>query len=248
MSDRTYIKTTRNVEIEYQIAGVGDRVMARIIDSIIVFAFMFIAFIFGTSTQSFIVIYFFVVPVLFYSFIFEKLNNGQTPGKSVMKLRVVSLTGEPVSTGMYFIRWIMLLVDWRIFSAAVGLIAIIASEKGQRIGDMVAGTTVISTKSRGSLQSTAFKRFNEDYKPVYPQTRLMSDRDIQTIQSVLSSTADNKRDLIEATLHKIKEVYSIDPDSHPLRTLKMVVWDFNYYQYTEHRQEWKLYDDNSEAS
>lgn len=236
------IHTARNIEIEYRVASLGDRIIGRLIDSIICIGYLFLLIIIATSLHSPVFIYLFILPIFFYTFIFERFNDGQTPGKNIMMTRVVSVDGNQVTTGMYFLRWLLLLVDVRIASGVIGIISILVSSKGQRLGDLSAGTAVISLKKNQSRDKTVFRRISPNFKPTFLQVASMNDQDILTIKKVIKSKAENKHALVTATAHKIEDVYGIQKNASSLSFLNTIVKDYNYYQQQLHNKELGRYD------
>lgn len=84
-------------------------------------------------------------PVYIYPVVFESLMEGQTPGKRLMKIRVVKIDGYQAGFGDYMIRWIFRIIDVS-FAGIVGLISMVVSKNNQRLGDIASGTAVISLK------------------------------------------------------------------------------------------------------
>jgi uncharacterized RDD family membrane protein YckC len=237
------IHTARNIEIEYRVASLGDRIIARLIDSIICVGYIFLLIIITASLKSPVFIYLFILPVFFYTFIFERFNDGQTPGKNIMMTRVVSVDGNQVTTGMYFLRWLLLLVDVRLASGVIGIISILVSAKGQRLGDLTAGTAVISLKKNQSRDKAVFRRLSPNFQPTFSQVASMTDQDIQTIKKVIRSKAENKHVLITTTANKIEEVYGIQKNASSLSFLNTIVKDYNYFQQQLHKKELGRYDE-----
>lgn len=243
MADYIKITTANNVEIEYVVAGVGDRILARVLDLIIIFGYIFFISIMMTSvlggSEIVVGIYLcMMLPALFYSFIFERLNNGQTPGKSIMRTRVVSLDGSKLTTGKLLLRWMMLIVDHWLMNGFVGIVAILSKEEAQRLGDMMADTTVVSLKDKSKLSRTAFKRINPDYQPTYSQVLNMTDKEVATLKRVIISRADNKLQLGALAVSKVEETYDI---MKPTTTttfgfLKTLVRDYNHFQKLAHNE------------
>ena len=157
------IETPERVPIEFSIASIGNRFIAVLIDhfiQVITYALVIYvgAWLLSLDQSSrgldqfeswVIVVMIIVSSVLFsgYFIIFEWLWNGQTPGKRLMKLRVIRDDGRPVVFWESLARNILRLADALpggvvpIYS--VGLITIFLSKRDQRIGDLFAGTIVI---------------------------------------------------------------------------------------------------------
>jgi uncharacterized RDD family membrane protein YckC len=80
----------------------------------------------------------------FYPMVFEAGRRGATPGKRVLGLRVVQVTGSPVGWGQAFVRNILRWVDaMPLFTYGFGLASCLATRRFQRLGDLAAGTVVI---------------------------------------------------------------------------------------------------------
>ncbi|MBI1780427.1 MAG: RDD family protein [Sphingobacteriales bacterium] len=152
------IQTAQNIEVEYDVASLGDRIVGRIIDLLIQGAFVLIfmlIFFWGSfandaGNEASILIFFIVIllPVMFYDLLMEQFFNGQSIGKKVMKIKVISLDGGQPTFSQYLLRWLFRLVDFSLTGSLGALISVAASENKQRIGDMVAGTTLIKTIPR----------------------------------------------------------------------------------------------------
>lgn len=104
------IRTTQNVSIHYPVASVGDRILAYIVDSLIIFLFVILVIVLFlnvapnvTNDDSFVWIMLVLVfiPILFYHLLFEIFMNGQSPGKRAMSIQVVKLNGTQPSIGDY---------------------------------------------------------------------------------------------------------------------------------------------------
>jgi uncharacterized RDD family membrane protein YckC len=130
----------------------GPRIGAAVIDIILMgILFLVMGMLFGdaeSDNSSFSVnldtgpslIYFLLV--MAYYFFFE-LTSGQTIGKKLLKVRVVSLDGQPLTPGKVALRTILRIIDGLPIFYLVGFICVLASKQKQRIGDMAAGTAVV---------------------------------------------------------------------------------------------------------
>src|ERR1051325_3778146 len=108
-------------------------------------------------------------PVMFYDLLCEMLLNGQSVGKKVMGIKVISLNGNQASFGQYFIRWLFRIVDFSFSGSIVALVMVAVSEKKQRLGDLVAGTVLVKTKPRIQISDTIFQQHEENYQVTYPE-------------------------------------------------------------------------------
>lgn len=178
------IGTAQNVDLLYEVAPFGDRLVAYLLDTLILIAWMVAVLLIvgfsGLNVYTSIVLLF--LPMWCYSLFCELLMNGQSVGKRVAKVRVVRLDGQQPSTGNYLLRWLLRPVDQLYF---IGVLAVLMSAKGQRLGDMVAGTTVVSLKARRTLKETLGASVSDDHVVRYPQAHLLSDAQAQLVKDVL---------------------------------------------------------------
>lgn len=235
MPEGLTINTAQNVKLQFQIAPLGDRIVASLIDLLIRGALMFVIVAIGglfapDSPGQFWKILFIIsilVPFVLYHFLFEVFNNGQSPGKRAFDLRVVSLTGENVSVGAYLLRWLFRIVDFQIFTGLVALIAVAASKKGQRIGDMVAGTTVIKETTAVRFRQLAYDESPDIYQPVYPQARSLKPAHIELIKETLNNPGlENSDQLVVLLAQKTASMLGVQYDEHPRKFLRTVLNDY----------------------
>ncbi|HLC82856.1 MAG TPA: RDD family protein, partial [Bacteroidia bacterium] len=144
--DNIKIQTTQNVDIEYELASIGDRILATLLDYLFFFGYTLLVFLFFGLLNSDLEDYLWLLvlcflPILLYDLLCETFFQGKSFGKMIMKIKVVKLDGTQAGFGAYLLRWLLRIIDTRIFSGGIALIAILANGKGQRIGDMAAGTT-----------------------------------------------------------------------------------------------------------
>lgn len=235
------INTTQNVKITFTSSGVGERLLAFLIDSLIKWGYILVsAFILkligigsvfnemdGWSQRAINVLV--GIPVMFYTVTLESLLEGQTIGKKVMKIRVVKIDGYQASFADYLVRWFFRIVDVYLFG--LGLFSMIFSKKGQRIGDMATGTAVILLKDKVKISHTILENLSSDYKPTYPSVIKLSDNDARIIKETFITA---KKSSDHATLLKLKakieEVIgakSLQKDTHSY--IDKVLKDYNYY-------------------
>jgi uncharacterized RDD family membrane protein YckC len=190
------INTSQHVEIDYPVAGLGERVAAYLIDFVL-FAIIFLLcrmfFLLTSLEHSFenttlvVLIIVYGVCYVFYDLLCEIAFNGQSLGKKLLKIKVVSLDGGQPSIGQYFMRWIFRIVDFTLTLHLLGFVSVAVSDKKQRIGDVVAGTTLIRTVPAAKIEQIAFHPVEGEYTPVFNSVQLLNDRDIELIHEVIST-------------------------------------------------------------
>jgi uncharacterized RDD family membrane protein YckC len=158
------VATPERVSFDFQIAGLGTRAIAQIIDLLIV-ALVEVAVIFfgiaaGTVTSSgtvmgLVLIVFSFLNVFGYFWASEALWSGQTIGKKAFRLRAVGDRGEPLTFMQAGIRNIVRIVDFLPYGYGVGMIVLFANGKGKRLGDIAAGTIVVKDSDHVRLWQLA---------------------------------------------------------------------------------------------
>lgn len=215
------IETPERVSLEFALASIGNRFLAVAIDhtiqylGIFIIAWIFIGLAGGGSdvlegSSSFIsempkwsiAILILGLFVIFagYFILFEWLWNGQTPGKRILKLRVIRDDGRPITLWEAIARNLLRICDavpgFFLPIYSVGLMTIFASSRDQRVGDIFAGTVVI--------------RERMDEAPTFADTFVNPTRDVafSRVQKVpkivadLSSLNDSKIEVVESFLRR----------------------------------------------
>ncbi len=239
------INTTQNVNINFTAASVGERILAWGVDWLIKIAYGIVIYqiIFKLfKIDEFIedmdfwsqmaIIAVFYLPAIFYSLVFESLLDGQTPGKRILKIKVVKIDGYQATLSDFIIRWIFRIVDLNIMSGVIALIAIITSPRNQRLGDMTAGTSVITLKNNVNINHTILEDLKQGYVPTYPSVIKLSDNDARIIKDTFKTAKKSKdyKTLIKLRT-KIIEVLELKEVKHNKdhEFIDVVLKDYNYY-------------------
>lgn len=227
------VRTTQNVFIQYPIASIGDRILAFLLDRLILIGYtLFLVALFINTEFSVPWIWMVVlgIPWLFYHLLFEILMNGQTPGKRSLKIKVVRMDGTPPTIGNYIMRWIFSFIDYYFFSGVVAVVVIAVGGKGQRLGDVVAGTTVVKMIEQKEITSSEiFVSPDSNYVPTFNQVIQLTESDIELIQRALEVNRDhgNSQPLMVVT-ERIKSLLGIQTDLPPVKFLYTIIKDFNH--------------------
>lgn len=236
------VNTSQHVDIDYPVAGVGERIAARLIDLGIFLALYVIFLLLGiiTGLSGMLRNYDYLIIIIsatyacgyiFYNLICEIFMNGQCVGKRVMKIKVISLDGSQPTIGQYFIRWLFRLVDFVLTAQVGGLVCVAVSDNKQRIGDLVAGTTVIRTVPNTAFNHIAFHPVEDEYEPVFNNANLLNDREIELIHEVISTFhKTNNAQLIYAMSAKVSTLLSVTlPEGmNEMDFLKTVIKDYSH--------------------
>ena len=238
------ISTTQNVVINFKAASVGERMYASLLDLLIKVAYIIvIGYVFfyllgiwdvvdSMDMWSGIAVkIFFFFPVMIYSVTLESIFEGQTIGKKLLKIKVVKIDGYQASFGDYLIRWLFRIVENNMLGGLIGLVAMIVNSKTQRMGDMAAGTAVITLKNNISIDHTILEEIGEAYVPIYPLVIKLSDNDMRIIkETFLVAEKKNDFETIDKLTKKIESVASIKNQSgNQIDFIKTILKDYNFY-------------------
>lgn len=154
------LQTPESVELEFTLAGIGNRTLALLIDYVVLLVSLFLFWVFyliftpqlESILENFVAvddlgIWLFAIASLIsffvyvgYFVIFESLWQGQTPGKRITKIRVIQDNGRRAGLGQATMRSLLRPVDDIFF---LGVFMIVLSKQEKRLGDWLAGTIVI---------------------------------------------------------------------------------------------------------
>ncbi|MEL7247686.1 MAG: RDD family protein [Bacteroidota bacterium] len=191
------LQTTQNVTIEYELATLGERTLAIIIDLVVVSVGYFLLTLLVTAAfditwSAFQAgIFGFVVPLacfIIYNFLYELLSHGQSIGKKALGIQVVRLDGEEPVPADYLLRALFYFVDLLATIGILGGLLISSTPRRQRLGDMTAGTAVIKMRptSRFGLSDILKISSLADYEPAYPEVRQFSEKDMLLIKNTIA--------------------------------------------------------------
>ena len=146
------VATPERVSFDYQVAGLGTRAIAQLLDLLIlgaILAVILVVAVFVSAVLNSAVIGDLIsiigsfVAVFGYFWVSEAMWSGQTIGKKAFRLRAVGDRGEPLTLMQAGIRNIVRIVDFLPYGYGVGLITLFINGKGKRLGDLAAGTLVV---------------------------------------------------------------------------------------------------------
>lgn len=217
------IHTAQNVTLEYEVASLGERIVAAIIDNLILVAWVGALMLLYTATGLRSSVAFAVlgilaaIPYVFYNLICEVFFNGQSIGKKARHLRVMRLDGTAPSLGDYLLRWLLRVIDTGLpgVGGLVAIITIAVSGRGQRFGDMAAGTTVVSVRPRPAYASPLAPGLETlaGYQVVFPQVAALADHDVALVRQLLyQATARHNYEILNQVANKVKTLTGIQTD------------------------------------
>ncbi|MEJ8819507.1 RDD family protein [Lacibacter sp. H407] len=250
------ISTPFNISLDFEIAPFFKRLVAYFLDLMIMVAYaVFMRYFLysglqleGESAMG-IDILLVSVPLLLYHLVFEIIFHGQSLGKMAMGIRVMSMDGGDPAISQYLLRWFFRVWEWPLVFSFVypgfwiiyqliivgmfGIIVIIiiaVTAKNQRLGDLAANTAIVNTRIQSSIHDTVFMEITQkDYQVKFPQVLKLSDRDINTIKTVLNqSYKRNNFETAHRIAGRIKTVLGIESDMEVDLFLEQLIADYNY--------------------
>lgn len=214
------IETPERVPLEFALASIGNRFLAVAIDHFIQYLSIFLLAWFAISlagmgwsqivdapdqvltempkwTIAILIVVLFLV-FAGYFIAFEWLWNGQTPGKRLLKLRVIRDDGRPLTLWEAIARNLLRIGDavpgFIIPIYSVGLIVIFMSGRDQRLGDIFAGTVVIRERTDEAptfaetfstrVTDVAFTRVQK-VTGMKANVSLLTDREVEVVETFL---------------------------------------------------------------
>jgi uncharacterized RDD family membrane protein YckC len=242
--EKIKIPTSFNIELEFETPEFHKRLFAWLIDFVILITYYIIIMnmlqkisaLHKTSDNELPFMYnlsavylLCFVPILIYHLFFEIIMNGQSIGKKILNLRVISDEGGRPALHQYLIRWLLRPFDF-FFFGLVGLLTVVNTKKSQRLGDLAAGTLIIKTKILNDIDDMVFLELNDDYQPKFKQVMRLSDRDMNTIKGVLNNCKRYKTfDVAARMSEKIRNVLDIKDYQEPVEFLETLLKDYNYF-------------------
>lgn len=158
LDDHITLANAEGIDLDLALAGIGSRGSALIIDlalqALALFAVAVVGSAFGdaglaiTATGGFLIL-------LGYPILAEAFAGGQTVGKRMMGITVVMADGSPVTFLGAVVRNLVRLIDSLPGVYVVGMVAILATARNQRVGDLAAGTLVVRRASRPSARGSS---------------------------------------------------------------------------------------------
>jgi uncharacterized RDD family membrane protein YckC len=159
-TDDIRIETPEQIDVSLEIAGLGSRFVAWVVDWLCKAVGALVLLLLGLilaglggidpgNAKMFLVA---LSGVTFfwwlgYDITFEVRRNGQTPGKKTAGIRVIREWGAPVDFRSACIRNLLALADFLPPVYVLGGVLVLLSARGQRLGDMAAGTIVIRERA-----------------------------------------------------------------------------------------------------
>ena len=239
--EKIKVATSFNIELEFEAAASYKRFLAWLTDLAIMYGYLMVvskiisALNIGNSITDlynmsaiWLIIF---VPILLYHLLCELFLNGQSMGKKLFRIKVISENGNRPELHQLLLRWLLRFVDMSITFGLGALISSLVTPKNQRLGDLAAGTLVINANAKASISESVFTEVNEGYVPLYPAIMKLNDRDINMIKNILDTSRRSRNyDLANKTAERIKTVTGITEvfEYDAMDFMETLLKDYNY--------------------
>ncbi len=203
-----------------------------------------------SDLETILILFIVVFPIMFYHLLFEVFLNGRSPGKALAGIKVINLAGASATFSQLLLRWILFLPNFftvmllnayepaylPVVVLVLGLAAIpdavsmAISAKGQRLGDLAAGTVLVDVAYRMDISETIYREVADDhYVPRFPEVLRLSDKDINGISNLLNRKQTKEtEDYILRVAYRIEEILGVRMQSEPTLFLQTLLKDYNY--------------------
>lgn len=212
-SENLSVDTPEQIALEFSVAGIGSRMLAMAIDTLIQGALYFLiilgvvllmtktavghraaaaADVYTNWVVAIAILLLFSVYTGYFA-AFELWRKGQTPGKWALKIRVLKDTGRPINAFEAIGRNLMRIIDSLPTLYGIGLVCMAITKKNQRLGDLIAGTIVVHERVQAAIRPTWIDApaVNAAVAPSLPSELARLDtRDLQLIEAFLNRRND----------------------------------------------------------
>ncbi|MBL7765862.1 MAG: RDD family protein [Chitinophagaceae bacterium] len=250
------VDTSFNIDLQFETTAFHIRFFAWLIDLVILIFFFYgmsnlldTLFDIDMAGEYGIIEIMLITPFISYHLICELALKGQSLGKKLLGIQVIGMSGQGATASQYLLRWLLRFIDFGFvwgfifllsretflgtvlfLSSIISFILFVTSPYQQRLGDRVAGTTVVMKKLPYKLSDTIFQELDvNDYKVSFPDVMRLSDKDINIVDNIVKHHQRSKSDqYIQTVAFKIKTVLKIESDMPDDLFLEQLLRDYNY--------------------
>ena len=238
---KSNIITGQFVQIDQTPASLWARIGARLIDQIVIALYLYaVVWLVGKAEWEFeewlewALLILVLMPFFFYTPAMEMMNNGQTLGKMAAGIRVVMADGTTPTLGALLLRWVLMPFDLYL-TGGVGVLCIAFTRNHQRLGDLAAGTMVISKNnySRMLVGLSEFSHVSRNYRPRYPEAARLTQGQASVIERVVDdcnihNNYDERR--VTALSEKVQQTLDVKSrEKSHLAFLMVLLKDYQYF-------------------
>ena len=220
----------QSILIDSEVASLGQRIGAFLIDFLLIAVYYILLFIFNTEVKTLTLWtnVLLALPAMLYHLLSEIALNGQSLGKRQFHLKVVRLDGTTPIIKSYLLRWLLRPLDIWLYGS-VAIITILINGKGQRLGDLAAGTTLVKySEAQEQLEELFYQEAaSAPAKVQFPAVSQLQESEISQIRETLRNyrlTANAQP--VQMLAEQLQEQLALETDMPPLRLLNTLLKDF----------------------
>jgi uncharacterized RDD family membrane protein YckC len=217
LTDQLKVDTPEQITLELPLSGVGSRFLALFLDTVlqfVLYVLVFLAFVFAVPAglapylawipssfgPALVILFLFCIYWGYFAF-FEIFWKGQTPGKRLLKIRVIKESGRPVNVYEAIGRNLMRAIDSLPGVYAVGLICMMIDRKNRRVGDFVAGTVVVHDRKTEEVRPDW--NISSESVAIAPNLARVTPEELMLIESYLQRRSDLEFAVRDRTAYQI---------------------------------------------
>jgi len=229
-----FILSSQDVRITQQSASIAARLGAVAIDTAIIFAMIYAlekakVFELYDDDSTWVIAFLCTILPFMYPLFCEVLMSGQTIGKKVFHTRVVTIEGGGPKLTSFILRWMMLPFDI-IGAMGIGELCVFFTKRQQRLGDIIAGTWVVRTKTYTTEHlSLSNYEVPEGFVQSYPRAKNLSPKQASLIAEVLEHY--NAEEVSFASYDFVKEVEKVVGEAHEKDNYEFLSTVLDNYRY-----------------
>jgi uncharacterized RDD family membrane protein YckC len=227
-----HVQTAQNVALEYEVASVGDRILAQLLDWLVLVLFSVVVnFLIEKATnpqdeRRILQLMLIALPWLLYHPLCEIFFNGQSIGKRARQIKVTRRDGLRPHAGDYLLRWLLGLVEVSASFGSIATVAVLLNGHGQRLGDMAANTMVVSLRPVPATGRLPLAELPAGYMVVFPQVSTLSDQDINLVHRLMHQALKrNNYMLLNEVATRVKSLTGIQTDLQDEPFLHTIIRD-----------------------
>ena len=198
--------TPEAVQLQVDVAGIGSRSIALLVDLLIQGLVLLVALIVpladgvGGIAEAVVVSVVVFIVLWVYFPAFELLRRGQTPGKRFQGIRVVRTDGQPAGLAPILVRNLVRIVDVTLLPF-LALISMVVTSRSQRLGDLAAGTMVILDRALPAPSALPLLGMGDGLPAL--DTSGMTERDYTVLRTFLTRRYDLEGTARQQLAHKL---------------------------------------------
>jgi uncharacterized RDD family membrane protein YckC len=226
IEDRVTVATPEGVDLDVVVAGLGSRFMSSAVDTTVQVLIIGTSFLVGSVLETgalAIAVVGAFAGMFVYPTVFDAFAGGRTPGRALAGLRLVTTEGATVGFVAAVVRNVVRIIDFLPALYSIGVVAVLATDRNQRLGDLAAGTIVVRRELRRAdivvpgasrARSTEASAVDGPVTAGWDLTGLSSD-DVAVLRSFLARRSDldpTARQRLASELARRLEPLVVGPD------------------------------------